>query len=84
MIFLSFLGGLLTECLAVLWVHYSEKNKKVHICVVSGLLGVCNVLGIGGALSGGWHCSVAYVLGFALGPLVGIQIKQRLERSDGS
>ena len=79
LILLSFIGGLSTEALAVLWVHFAERNKKPQLFWVSVLQGTANVCGIGGAISG-WPCAVAYVLGYGCGPLVGIYVKHRIER----
>ena len=77
LILLSFSGGLATETLAVLWVHFAERNNKPWLFVIALLQGIANVCGIGGAING-WACALAYVLGYGCGPLVGIYIKSRI------
>jgi hypothetical protein len=74
---LSFVGGLSTEALAVLWVHFAERNDRYKLFAIAVLQGTANVCGIGGAISG-WPCAVAYVVGYGCGPLLGIYVKGRM------
>lgn len=73
----AFCGGLSLEALAVLWVHYSERNNRVGIVCVSAGQALCQVLGLGSALQGPGE-ALAFVIGHALGPLVGIALKKRM------
>jgi hypothetical protein len=76
----AFCSGLALEALAVLWVHCSERNHKVGIVLVSAGQALCQVLGLGSALQGPGE-ALAFVLGHALGPLIGIALKRRLPAS---
>ena len=79
LILLSFFGGLAMEALAVLWVHFAERNNKPWLFAVAVLQGTATVCGIGGAIQG-WPSAVAYVLGYGCGPLLGIYIKKYINR----
>lgn len=48
---LAFLSGLVLESLAVLWVHYSERNQRLALFIVGTLQGTAHVLGIDESLS---------------------------------
>ena len=78
-----FLGGLIVEALAVLWVHYAERDKKHPLFGVSLLLGAANVLGIGTAIQH-WQSALAFILGYGLGPLAGLHIKKQRKASGSS
>lgn len=72
----TFLSGAAIEAFAVLWVHYSERNMRLHLFIVSLMLGLSNVTGMSGALTG-WAGVTAYVLGYGIGPQIGISLKKR-------
>ena len=72
-----FIAGVSVEALAVLWVHYSERNQKLPLFIVSTCLGAAQVLGIGGAINN-WQCALAFILGYGFGPLLGLWIKARM------
>ena len=47
----AFLGGLFLELLAVLWVHYAERNAYVPLSIVAALQAVAMVVGLGEAVN---------------------------------
>lgn len=82
LVLIPFLGGLFVEALAVLWVHYSERNAQLPLFLTSLGLGTANVLGLGSAIIH-WQAALAFILGYGLGPLLGIRIKKWIQSGGG-
>lgn len=74
---IAFASGAVAEALAVLWVHFAERNQRVRVFAIGVLMGIATVLGIGEALHT-LPSAVGFVLGYGCGPLIGIELKRRL------
>lgn len=77
LIILTFISATLVECLASIWVHYSERNKRIQVFFLGCALGLLTIVGLDSALHS-MPCAVAFVLGYGLGGVLGIEIKKRL------
>lgn len=73
-IFLAFISGAVGEGLAVLWVHFAERNQRRWLFVISCAQGAATVLGIGEAIQD-WRAGVAFVLGYGVGPQIALYFK---------
>lgn len=72
-------AGLVTEALAVLWVHYAEREQVRQLAAVALVQALCQVSGVVGIVAG-WDAAAAYVAGYSLGPVLGIHVKCWLRR----
>lgn len=73
----AFLSGTTVEALFVLWVHYAERNSHLRLFIIGLLLGTANVLGLG-ALQTSLNAA-AFILGYAVGSIVGLEVKKFIE-----
>lgn len=76
----SFLSGFFMEALFVLWVHYAERNHRARTFFLSLALGATNVVGLGTAISN-WECGTSFVIGYAIGAVVGLELKKVISPS---
>lgn len=79
---ISFFSGFFMEALFVLWVHYAERNHRMRTFLLSLALGVTNVAGLGTAISN-WWCGTLFVIGYAIGALVGLELKRMIPHTPG-
>lgn len=80
---ISFFSGFFMEALFVLWVHYAERNHRMRTFLLSLALGATNVAGLGTAISN-WWCGTAFVIGYAIGAIVGLELKRMIPHTPGS
>lgn len=76
--------GAAYDCGAVMWVHFSERSQPLHSAFVSMMLGTAQILGLGAALSGGWHKGAMVVIGYGAGTALAVRLKHRIGRSSRS
>lgn len=77
----AFAGGFALETSSVFWVHFSERNQRNALTVVSALQATALACGIGNAIRG-WLLGCAFVAGYALGANAGSRLKLLFSPSD--
>jgi hypothetical protein len=70
---LALLGGFFIEATAVFWVHYSERNRRGPLRLVSTLQGAALAAGVGA--SHDLRHGAAFVAGYVLGADIASRLK---------
>lgn len=73
---LVFISGFIYEGACVFWVHYSERGQAVITALISMLVALCQVVGIGGSIHD-IRTAPFFILGFGIGTWASIVIKDK-------
>lgn len=78
MIWLTFFCGFVIEAVAVFWTHYAERGRgtRAALCSIaqaSALLCLADC--------STWPLRAAFVVGYALGSVVAVRVKERFKRA---
>lgn len=78
MIALTFFCGFVIEAVAVFWTHYAERGRGTPAAL-------CSVLQASALLCladcSTWPLRAAFVVGYALGSVVAVRVKERFKRA---
>lgn len=76
---LVFISGFLYEAGCVFWVHCTERGYIIWASLLSMLVAICQVVGIGESIHD-LHTAPFFILGYGAGTAISVLIKRYLQK----